>query len=412
MKGVYALMASFLVSQLAMASASADTEHGYARHIDPVIDQAVGPTIVGTTIIVIEDGRIVYERAAGYADREKAEPARLDTIYRFSSLSKPIIATLAVILAERGIIALDAPVSEYRPDLTFRLANGEPAMLTLRHLLTHTAGMTYDFFEEEGSPFRAANVSGGLDQPGLSMEENLQRLQRVPLKFRPGSQWHYSMATDVLGAVIETATALPLEEATRRYLLDPLGMTDTSFGLVDADRLASAYADGKPQPVRIPDTGMVVPFVNGMALSPARIFDLKSYPSAGAGMSGTAGDFARLILAWMHGEGTLVSADGLRLLLENQIGDLRAWTEGEGWGFGFAGAVLLDQEAAATPHNPGTVQWGGVWGNHWFYDPDTRLAAVMLSNTAVAGMFGDYVDAIRDAIYAAYREQNPGANDR
>lgn len=119
-------------------------------------------------------------------------------------------------------------------------------------------------------------------------------------------------------------------------------------------------------------------------------------------MSGTAGDYLRLLEAIRTGGAPILSSDSAAAIGAHAIGPLRAWTEGEGWGHGLGAAVLLDPSAAQTPQNPGTFQWGGALGCHWFVDPVAGLSVVVLTNTSVAGVIGAFPSELRDAIYAEF----------
>lgn len=148
------------------------------------------------------------------------------------------------------------------------------------------------------------------------------------------------------------------------------------------------------------DDGDTVPLGEaGIPFSPTRATDPDAWPSGGAGMSGTAADFGRFLEAIRTGGAPILSPASAKLFTTHQIGELRAWTEGDGWGHGHGAAVLLDAEAAGTPQNPGTWQWGGVLGAHWFVDPVAELTVVVLTNTSVAGVIGAFPAEVRDAIY-------------
>jgi CubicO group peptidase (beta-lactamase class C family) len=246
-------------------------------------------------------------------------------------------------------------------------------------------------------------VSDGIDQPGLAMADELKRLALVPLLYAPGSAWGYSLAVDVLGEVMSRAGGAPLPELVERLVTGPLAMADTAFAVRDPERLATAYVDGEPpRCMRDPD---VVPFGDGAGIrfSPSRIFEPRSFASGGAGMAGTAPDFLRLLEAMRQGGAPVLSEDVARSMMTNQIGDLRIDVEPTpAWGFGFGGAVLLDPQLAGTPQAAGTWKWGGVYGHHWYVDPVNRLTAVALSNTAIEGLAGTFVTALRDAVYDAF----------
>ena len=156
--------------------------------LDAVIDRAIGEErIVGTVVLVAEDGQVVYRRAAGLADRENGVPVRDDTVFRFASLTKAIVSVAALALVERGDLRLDSPVTDWIPSFRPRFGDEEQSVITVRHLMTHTSGLTYGFMELPDSRFHQAGVSDGLDQPGLSMEENLRRIASVPLNHTPGT---------------------------------------------------------------------------------------------------------------------------------------------------------------------------------------------------------------------------------
>lgn len=205
------------------------------------------------------------------------------------------------------------------------------------------------------------------------------------------------MATDVLGAVIEKASAMPLDEALHTLVTGPLGMVDTTFYVADKTRLAAAYRDGEKQAVRLPVEGGRLPL--GVPVTLRGALQKGAYPSGGAGMSGTAADYMLLLETLRTGGGDILSPASTRLLVEHQTGELRTWTEGPGWGFSLSSAVLLDPQAARSPQSAGTWQWGGVLGSHWFVDPQKNITLVVMTNTSTAGVVGAFPEAIRDAIY-------------
>ena len=386
-----------MVSMLSMTPALAQPS-SMATRIDAVVDQAITEhRIVGTVVLVAYQGRIVYHRAAGLADREQRRGMSEDTIFRLASMTKPLVSVAALRLVEQGKICLNDPVTRWLPDFKPRLADGTAPNITLRQLLTHTAGLSYGFLETEDGPYRRAKVSDGMDQSGLSLEENLLRIASVPLVYRPGTDWRYSVALDVLGGVLSAATGQSLPDIVRQQVTDPLRMKDTAFQVVDPARLATPYQDGQPVPLKMADQA-VVPFNNGAAhFSPGRTFDLNSYPSGGSGMSGTAHDFMRFLLGLRAGS-VVLAPETLAAMMKDQTGP-QARTQGPGWGFGYGWAVLDQPGLAQTPQGEGTIQWGGAYGHNWFFDPVHDLAMVALTNTAFEGMSGAFPRELRDAIY-------------
>lgn len=262
--------------------------------IDEVIDRTLADKrLVGAVIKVAIDGELVYSRAAGLADREMNRLMREDALFRLASVSKPIVSTAALVLVAQGRLQLDDRVDRWLPEFRPRLQNGEFATLTIRHLMTHTAGLSYRFFQEENGSYQSAGVSDGMDQSGITLEENLRRLASVPLLYTPGTEWKYSIATDVLGAVIAKVTETPLSEAVHSLVTKPLGMSDTGFIAVDRERLATSYANDTPEPRPLldPDSIAFVEGTAGFLLAPGRALDDAAYHSGGAGMVGSAGDF-------------------------------------------------------------------------------------------------------------------------
>ena len=371
-----------------------------SERVDAAID-LTAQRLVGAVVLIASDGKLVYRRAAGFADREERRVMSEDTIFRFSSLTKPIVSATAMALLERGRLDLNAPVTRWIPEFRPKTPDGREAVITIRQLLTHTAGLTYSLFQPADGPYHRAGVSNGIAEPGLSIEEQLQRLGSVPLSYVPGEKWGYSLGLDVLGEVIARAGGAPLPSLVEQLVTGPLSMSDTGFAVRDPKRLATPYVDGLP-PRRMQDPD-VVPFGDGVGIrySPSRIFHEKSYPSGGAGMAGTAADFVTFLETIRRGGGSVLTPDSTRLMMSNQIGSLRIDTEPTpSWGFGFGGAVLMDPQLAGVPQGAGTWKWGGVYGHHWYVDPTKRLTVVALTNTAVEGLFGRFVTDLMDAVYS------------
>ena len=371
--------------------------------LDAVLDQAIADRkIVGGVLSVSLHGQRVYERAVGYADRESQQNTKLDTLFRWASLTKPLMAALTLALTERGVIALEDPVTRFLPEFLPRTADGKTPQITVRHLLTHTAGLTYKLFEKgSDGPYHRANVSDGMDQPGLSIQENLRRIASVPLVYTPGTSWAYSVSTDVLGEYLARAAATPLPTLMRSLVTEPLGAVDSGFTVSKQDRprLATAYGDAEQEPVRM-GAHHLTPFGEAtLSYAPDRMFNPDSYPSGGGGMSGTAPDFMRFLEGIRTGGAPILSKSSVAQLSTVKPGDFEVTIPGWKWALGWP--VLVDPSRTGTPQSPGSWLWGGVYGNSWFVDPHRELSVVLLTNTAVAGMVGALPDAIRDAIYRA-----------
>ncbi|APA71009.1 serine hydrolase domain-containing protein [Janthinobacterium sp. 1_2014MBL_MicDiv] len=377
-----------------------------SARIDPLLDAVLRQQrLVGAVLLVRHRGQEIYRRAAGQLDREAGTPMREDALFRLASVSKPIVSTAALALVGQHRLGLDDRVVRWLPYFAPRQPDGMVAAITVRHLLTHTAGLDYGFFQPSGGAYARAGVSDGMDASAISLEENLRRLATLPLAYAPGERWAYSIATDVLGAVIEQAAGMPLAQAVAALVTAPLAMRDTAFHATEPARLAVAYADraaGETQPRRLLDAGEEhLPFLDGMAgftLSPARARDAHAYPSGGAGMVGSAPDFMRLLETLRQGGAPLLPPELARQMGESQTGgfDLPFWP-GRGFGLGFT--VLNDAQLAATPEAAGSWRMGGTYGHSWFVDPARELSVVAFTNTALEGMAGPFVDALCQAIY-------------
>ncbi len=371
-----------------------------ADGVDAAIDAALtDKRLVGAVVLISRNGEQIYRRAAGLADRENNVAMREDTIFRLASITKPIVAIAAMRLVEQGRIGLDDPITKWLPDFRPRLPNGTEAVIRIRHLLTHTSGLSYGFSGDGKDPYARAGVSGGLDEPGLSLVENLRRIASVTLRFAPGEGWEYSIAMDVLGGILEKETGGSLDEAVTELVTKPLGLVDTAFSVRERSRLAAAYMNASPEPLRMGDEASV-PMLDGLVrFAPDRIFDPASYHSGGAGMVGTAGDILAILETVRKGGAPLLSADTVKTMMTNHADDHMQPLQ-PGFGFGYGWSVVIDPVVAQVPFSAGTIKWGGVYGHSWFVDPANGLTVVALTNTAIEGMWGQFTVDLRDAIYA------------
>ena len=382
----------------------------------PTVDSAIGNAleearIVGAVVLIAQDGSIVYRRAAGLADRERAIPMREEAVFRLASVSKPFVTAATLRMVELGTISLSDPVTRFLPAFRPALPDGVIPTITLRHLVTHTAGLSYGFLQPLDGSYHRAGVSDGVDQPGLAMADELGLIVRAGLAYPPGEHWAYSIAIDVLGAVLEAVEGRQLDAVVAEHVTKPLRLTAGGFDVPPGQRdlLVTQYADGAPAPVHIPDGGTRVRFpadaalyagLAGVNLVPDRVFDPASFRSGGGGMVGTAGDVLAFIEAIRAGGDPILRPETAAAMMSVQTGDFAITNRGPGWAFGYGGALLVDPAAAQTPQRAGTFGWGGVWGHTWFTDPVRRLTLVSLTNTAFEGMFGRYTRDLRDAIYA------------
>lgn len=351
---------------------------GLGEHVDAAIDAALVNRIVGCVVLVNQHGKQVYARAAGFADREANRPMEIDAIFRLASVTKPVITTAILRLVEHGVIRLDDPVTRFLPWFAPLNQDGSPGDIRIRHLLTHTSGLSYADLPP--------GLSAGSPGPLLSLNENVRSLAKVPLAFNPGTGWAYGTSFDVLGAVLAALNGSNVEDALSHHVSGPLGMTDTHFYVTDISRLAVPYADGRP-PIRMNDPYTVEG--SNTTFSPSQILNPATPQSGGGGMAGTAADVMTMLEAY-NGRPGLLQPETVKQALANQIGTLPLRESDAGQRFSFIGA-LIDNTTSA---------WGGAWGHNWFVDPVNGITVVVCTNTTFEGCNGPFREDIRDAVYA------------
>ncbi|AWH27874.1 MULTISPECIES: serine hydrolase domain-containing protein [Stenotrophomonas] len=371
--------------------------------VQRVLQQAHPGQIVGAVVLVRQHGAWRHASASGLADWEQGLPMQRDQLFRLASVSKLLLTVVVLRLVQQGLLDLDVPVQRWLPQFRPALPSGETPDISLRQLLSHSSGLGYRFLEADAQgPYARAGVSDGMDASPITLAENVRRIGQVPLQFAPGTQWLYSLGVDVAGAVAEAATGQRLQALFEQHLARPLGLRDTGFSTAEGQRLAVPYVDDLPQPHRLGEGETVPVYADtvGIAYSPARATDATRFPSAGAGLVGSADDLMAVLEALRDVDHSQLLAPALAAqMVSLQVG--RAGPpDPAGWGFGLGAAVLFDPAAAVTPQAMGTWRWGGAYGHSWFVDPQRGLSAVALTNTLYAGMHGPFVDALRDAIYA------------
>ena len=409
-----AATALFATTMLSAPAQADPLSKAAVSRLDRAIDRAIAERrIAGAVVLVAKDGKVVYRRAKGMADVEAKRPMTADTIFRLTSVSKPIVTSAAMRLVEMGILDLDRPVTDWVPDFKPKY-NGTTPAITLRQLLTHTSGIGYVSDEGGKGPYNDAGVQDGGFGKGITLEENLRRLASADLRFAPGTAWNYGLGIDVIGRVIEKATNLPLEVAVRDLVTQPLGMKDTGFHVAkwDEARLAANYRDGKGGPALMHDDERVPILQSHARFDPSRATDADSWASAGAGMTGSAEDLMRLLQALADKSDRFLDGTAQDIMMVPQTDaqpyidlyvDLYAGVpkNGAAWTFGIGGAVLKNPDKANTPQSAGTFTWTGAYGHSWFVDPKEKIIVVSMTNTAWEGIYGKFPHDVRDAVYAA-----------
>jgi len=272
--------------------------------------------------------------------------------------------------------------------------------------MTHTAGLDYGFFQPKDGPYHKAGVSDGLERSDITLDENIRRIASAPLLFEPGSAWHYSLAIDVLGGVIAKANGTSFPQAMADLVTRPLGIKDTTFYVREKDRAKMTvpyYLDKEGKLTRMNDHDADVPVGEGsIHFSPDRPYDTASWPSGGAGLTGTAPDLMILLETIRKGGAPLISDVLMKQMCANQTGKL---TVMPGVAYGLGWAVLTDPVAAKNPQSAGTLFWSGVYGHTWFTDPAKKLSVVILTTTTLDSLESrGLATDVRDAIYTSLPE--------
>jgi CubicO group peptidase (beta-lactamase class C family) len=322
--------------------------------IGTVVQQSIDDKqIAGAVTMVARHGKVAWLKAEGMMDREAAKPMRPDAIFRICSMTKPITSVAVMMLSEEGRFQLDDPISQYLPEFKnpkvyVKPATGEPYTIpakreiTIRDLLRHTSGLTYNWNDTLGKMYNDANVASGLMPYDGTIGDNVKHLAALPLLFSPGEKWEYSLGVDVLGRLVEVVSEKPLDEFFRVRIFEPLGMKDTYFFLPDnkLDRLATAYSyDDKKGLTRFPDApqteGLFVYSADYPYHGPKKLF------SGGAGLVSTAEDYARFCQMMLNdgkvGNTRLLSRKSVELMTSDQLGTIGP-TQGFGLGFGVDGS--------------------------------------------------------------------------
>lgn len=382
----------------------------FARYVDD-------GRLPGWQIVVTRRGEVAHAATYGMRDREARLPVASDTLWRIYSMTKPITTVAAMMLWEEGAFELSDEVSRWIPAFgdvrvytkgsalrPFTVPAAEP--IRIWHLLTHTAGLTYAFMQT--SVVDALYRAAGYDEfppHGVEMADACAALAKLPLLFQPGTAWAYSVATDVLGHLIEVVSGQRLDEFFAERILGPLGMTDTRWWVPESDspRLAALYGAD-------PTTGQAVPLteMGALALQPPTAF------VGGQGLISTAADYHRFTQMLLR-EGEL---DGVRLLgsrtvrmmTRNQLPggvDLAkfALTDSggmnlDGLGFGFGVAVVEDPVAGRVPGSPGLYHWSGMASTEFWVDPQEEITAMLFTQLVPFGTHR-LASQLRQLVYSA-----------
>jgi CubicO group peptidase (beta-lactamase class C family) len=388
--------------------------------------------IPGAVTVVARHGKVVYFETLGMRDKDASLPMRPDTIFRIASMTKPIASIATMVLYDEGKLRLDDPLSKFIvefKDVKYlnpisQQFEPTPREITVKDLLTHTAGFTYSSYDNPVAiMYRKARLAEGLCQEAGSLEENMRKLAEIPLLFPPGEQWEYGMSSDVLGRVVEHASGMTFDEFLRKKVFGPLQMNDTHFFLPPekVDRLAVVY--------RLSKEGKLEPLADGktyrLAVSPKFGFEYsetvgfpfsvdypyrgpRNYFSGNAGLCSTVPDYLRFCQMLLNGgelDGVqILKPETVKLITSNQIGELETSSnphEGNKFGLGFS--IFEKNREDLPPNLLGSLGWGGFFRTNFLIAPKGDWIVISMSQVVPDEQMSPWMIEIRKLAANAIR---------
>lgn len=329
------------------------------RHMHRFID---AKEISGAVTLVAASDKTLHLDATGKADLDGDKPMRPDTLFWIASMTKPITATAVLMLQDEGKLSVDDPVEKYLPEFAkLKTAQGAPARVTIRHLLTHTSGLG------EIAPPVAREIKSLADLIPLYVAK--------PVAFEPGSKWVYCQSgINTAARVVEVAAGIPFVEFLDQRLFQPLGMKDTTFYLtnVQLPRLAKSYRKTSQGELEEAENRILY------GKSPA---SRDRFPAANGGLFSTAPDYARFCQMILRG-GELdgkryLKPESVKLMTSPQTHDLKTgFTPGNGWGLGWC--VVREPQGVTAMLSPGTFGHGGAYGTQAWIDPAKQRIYILM----------------------------------
>ncbi len=352
--------------------------------------------IAGAVTLVVRHGHVAWFKSQGMMDREAAKPMQPDAMFRICSMTKPITSVAVMMLYEEGRFLLDDPISKYLPEfkdpkVLVKPATGAPYSIpatkeiTIRDLLRHTSGLTYNWNDDLGPLYEKAGIASGLLQYDGTIGDNVKKLAGIPLLFNPGDRFEYGLSVDVLGRLVEVVSGKPLDEFLRTRIFEPLGMKDTYFYPPEnkLDRLATAYTYYPDKGLnRFPDTPIKEGNFSYSADYPSH--GAKKLFSGGAGLVSTVMDYARFCQMMLDdgkfGNSRLLSRKTVELMTHDQLGKIGP-DQGFGLGFGVSGV----KSPLAELGSPGEYSWGGFFYTAFTIDPKEQMIVVFMAQLHPTG---------------------------
>lgn len=405
-----------------MNSQFSNKKYNFSAAHDVLQHHVDSPLLAGVSTAIIKNGQLIDNFCIGFANIENGEALRPDHIHRAYSCTKLMTSVLVMLLVDQGHFQLDDAVKKWIPAFgQLRVLRAGATSLddtvplerdiTIRHLLSHQAGFSHGVFDPDTLIY-SAYAAAGVRKPDSTLEQLMDQMTALPLIYQPGTSWQYSMATDVVGRLIEIATGQTLAEAFKTKLFEPVGMVDTGY-VLRADqipRLATLYA-GHPMTATKPGLQRLdnIPWADAF---------IKPVPrqAASSGLVTTQTDMLALLSQLLPSHGKLLKPETLAELLRDQLPANRSLQFAQSGqmhipdgpvpslGFSLCGAVTRTS-SDFQPNTPvGEVQWGGLAGPHWWISPSTGVVGVLMTQRFM-GFWNPFWFEYKQNMYAALNEE-------
>ena len=389
------------------------------EQISLLVEDAVDrQEVSGAVTLVARLGRVGHLEAVGWRDVERQAPMETDTLFRIASMTKAVTSVAAMQLYESGELMLNDPVSRYLPafgemQVLTRASDGGEATLeslrrpiTIRHLLTHTSGLSYRFLAPPllAARYIDANITDGLSQADGTIGDMVDRLAALPLLHQPGERFTYSLGVDVLGRVIEVVTGQTLAEYMAAEIFEPLGMVDTAFykSSSEADRFAAIYSPLGDGIVKATEDPVVSSDQRTIYSAGYPYGEAQGYFSGGAGLTSTISDYARFLLAMLNGgelEGArILGRRTVQLMTRDHLVGLGVPPGGQQFGLGFS--ISGERGVTGGPRSEGAFGWLGFFNTVYWVDPEEQLVAIIMTQLYPNNQ-SQLTDKFEVAVYSA-----------
>lgn len=369
------------------------------RVIDKVLNEyVVRKEVAGGVALIARKGEIAYLNPFGMMNIEAKQSMKGDAIFRIASMTKAITVVAVLTLFEDGHFTLDDPISKFIPEFTgmnvlvvdtgknqtFHLEKAKTP-ITIRHLLTHTSGLTYEFFGQKylSDMYYENNIYSGLGETTGTLGEMIKRLSKLPLVSHPGEKWQYGLNMDVLGYLIEVITGKSLDRYVSEKIFSPLGMNDTYYYLPDEklDKLVTLYGRNSDGALSKMNGSLIKDFAHYSDYETAS--KNKKYYPGGGGLLSTASDYFRFLQMLLNGgiyeNKRILGRKTVELLVREHTGDMFDWWKGYGFGFGFA--ISRGPDKTGQLGSSGAYSWLGWFNTHYWVDPKEELIGILLTQT-------------------------------